>query len=275
MLIKRLVSIEVVLKIVIMKSLLLILLIAPLFLSAQSISVVSFRKVQDATNVNLSNSILDRNGDECALIKIITNEKGFSFEGDILGIEAVQKKAGEYWIYIPQAAKSISIMHLSYGVLRNYVYPIPIRKGEVFEMQLSTTTKIEDNIVYVPKWNFIKKVSNKDLKRNPEAYEKINDLADQVASKLNKCCSVWGGKQLSSIVFWGLDSKGNYQTGIQKRNHKLIIVMTVKWYGSITGSEYMIKGKLIVDLLTGKLEWRKITDKGSFPPSCGSGCSLN
>jgi hypothetical protein len=142
-------------------------------------------------------------------------------------------------------------------------------------MQIITTTKNEDNIVYVPKWNFIKKVPNKDLMRNQEAYEKITELADQVASKLMKCCSVWSGKKLSSKVFWGLDSKGNYQTGVQKKNHKLIIVMTVKWYGSITDSEYMIKGKLIVDLLTGKLEWRKITDKGSFSPGCGSSCKLN
>ena len=275
MIVNRLLSVEVLVKTEVRKLLLVLLFIAPLVLDAQSISVVSFKKLQGGQNTNASQSVLDINGDECAVIKIVTHEKGFSFEGDVLGIEAVQKEPNGYWIYIPQSAKSLSIMHLTYGVLRNYVYPVPIRKGAIYEMQIINTTKIEDNIVYVPRWNFIKKVPNKDLRRNQEAYEKISDLANQVASKLMRCCSVWGGKQLSSNVSWGVDSRGNYQTGLQKRNHKLIILVTVKWYGSISGSEYMIKGRLIVDLLTGKLEWRKITDRGSFPPDCGSNCRLN
>ena len=275
MLVKRLLSVEIFKRTGVWNLLLVLLFIAPTVLSAQSISVVSFKKLESGQNTDVSQSILDRNGDVCAVIKVGTLDKGFSFEGDMLGIEAIQKKSNGYWIFIPQSAKSLSIMHLTYGVLRNYVYPVPIRKEGVYEMQIITTTKNEDNIVYIPKWNFIKKLPNKDLMHNQEAYEKITDLADQVANKLMRCCSLWSGNNLSSRVFWGIDSDGNYQTSVHKKNNKLIIVMTVKWYGSITGSEYMIKGKLIVDLLTGKLEWRKITDKGSFSPGCGSSCKLN
>ncbi len=275
MLIYKLVNIKVVLRTVFLKKLLLFLIISPVLLNAQSITIVSFQRSKVNNNGDAPHSILDRNGDKCAIIRIHTDVKGFSFEGDMLGIEMIQKKSEGYWIYVPQAAKSLSIMHLSYGVLRNYVYPIPIRKGNVFDVQLSTTTKNEDEIVYVLKWNFIKKISNKDLQQNKEAYEKISDLANQVSSKLMSCCSTWGGKQLSSIVSWEVDRNGNYQTELQERNHKLNIIVTTKWYGSISGSEYMIKGKLIVDLVTGNLEWRKITDNGSFSPGCGSDCNLN
>jgi hypothetical protein len=161
MLVKRLLNIEVSKRTRVRNFLLVLLFIAPTVLSAQSISVVSFKKLESGQNTDVSQSILDRNGDVCAVIKIVTLEKGFSFEGDMLGIEAIQKKSNGYWIFIPQSAKSLSIMHLTYGVLQNYDYPVPIRKEGVYEMQIITTTKNEDNIVYIPKWNFIKRYQTK------------------------------------------------------------------------------------------------------------------
>jgi len=72
------------------------------------------------------------------LIKVVTNQKGFVWEGGILGITKVEKKTGEYWVYVPRGSKKITIKHEDLGVLRNYIYPEAIKEATVYEMKLTT-----------------------------------------------------------------------------------------------------------------------------------------
>ncbi|PGH37804.1 MAG: PEGA domain-containing protein, partial [Candidatus Nephrothrix sp. EaCA] len=80
----------------------------------------------------------DQNGDVCALIKAVTTETGFDWDGDQLGIVKTLQKKGEIWIYVPFGAKRITISHAALGVLRNYAYPLNIEKAAVYEMALTT-----------------------------------------------------------------------------------------------------------------------------------------
>ncbi len=81
----------------------------------------------------------DQNGDICAIIKVMTTETGFYFDGDILGITDIVKKTGEYWLYVPFGAKRLTIKHDKLGILRDYLYPERIDKATVYEMQLTTS----------------------------------------------------------------------------------------------------------------------------------------
>ena len=84
-----------------MKHLLTLLSFLPLFVAAQNISVKSFRVVTDDMTARVTNPVTDQNGDKCALIKVRTSQKGFVFEGDMLGITKTQQEIGEIWVYVP------------------------------------------------------------------------------------------------------------------------------------------------------------------------------
>ena len=55
----------------------------------------------------------DNNGESAALIKIVTTEKGFTFElGSALApIGAAQEKTGEIWLYVPNGTRRLTIKH--------------------------------------------------------------------------------------------------------------------------------------------------------------------
>lgn len=110
------------------------------------IDVKSFRVLPNDMDARVYHPVVDQNGEKCALIKVVTTETGFAWEGGSLGITQVDKKTGEYWVYIPHGAKRITIKHDHLGVLRNYVYPVAIKEATVYEMVLTTgkvTTIVE------------------------------------------------------------------------------------------------------------------------------------
>ena len=115
-----------------------IFLIVSLFVYSQNISVKSFHVLPNDQTARVYNPVTDQNGEKCALIKVVTNQTGFVWEGGALGITKVEKKTGEYWVYVPRGSKKITIKHEDLGVLRNYVYPEAIKEATVYEMKLTT-----------------------------------------------------------------------------------------------------------------------------------------
>jgi hypothetical protein len=90
----------------------------------------------------------DQNGEVAALIKVVTLETGFVFDGGMLGIVKTVQKEGEIWVYVPFGLQRITITHRRFGVLRDYYFEIPIQKAVTYEMKLSTGVVrkvIEDN----------------------------------------------------------------------------------------------------------------------------------
>ena len=104
---------------------------------AQQISVKTFRKLENDLSARTENR-LDQNGDVCALIKVVVPEQGFYFDGDGNGIVTVERKIGEYWVFIPYGSRYLTVKHDKLGVLRAYAYPERIEKACVYELVLTT-----------------------------------------------------------------------------------------------------------------------------------------
>ncbi|MEI7831549.1 MAG: hypothetical protein WCI31_17350 [Prolixibacteraceae bacterium] len=98
-------------------------------------------------DARVNSPLKDQNGDICALIKIVTSETGFSWDGDQLGIVKAETKTGEYWLYVPFGSKRLTIKHPKYGLLRDYLYPEPVEKACVYELVVSTCEKIHDQVI--------------------------------------------------------------------------------------------------------------------------------
>lgn len=117
-------------------------------LSAE-IAVKSFRKLETDMDARVHHPLNDQNGDPSAIIKIVTNQQGFTFDGGSIGIVKTVEKPSEIWVYVPWGIKRISIFHSQLGQLRNYIIPITIEKATVYEMVLitgSVTTIVEETI---------------------------------------------------------------------------------------------------------------------------------
>ena len=117
---------------------------------AQSISVKSFRALPNDMDARQNYPEKDLNGDICAIIKIATLEKGFSFDIGSLGITKTEQKDGEIWIWIPRGAKRITITHKAFLPLRDYFFTESIQEGVCYELILVSgkvvTTVVEDEI---------------------------------------------------------------------------------------------------------------------------------
>ena len=106
---------------------------------AQDISVASFRLLENDLTANTHGTMeKDFNGETAALIKVMTTEKGFVFDGGMVGIVKTKQMTGEVWVYVPHGIKKVTIMHDNLGVLRDYYFPISIEKARTYEMKLTT-----------------------------------------------------------------------------------------------------------------------------------------
>ncbi len=108
-------------------------------LAGQNISVTSFRALPDDLTARVE-PITNENGKKCALVRIVTTERGFEFDTDLLGLctDVDESHAGEVWIWLAPGSNRITIRHAQLGVLRNYIYPVPIESACVYEMVLAT-----------------------------------------------------------------------------------------------------------------------------------------
>lgn len=106
---------------------------------AQNISVTSFRLLENDLTANTAGTMeRDQNGEPAALIKVVTTEQGFVFDGGMTGIVRTKQEVGEVWVYVPHGIKKITIKHPQLGVLRDYYFPISVEKAKSYEMVLAT-----------------------------------------------------------------------------------------------------------------------------------------
>lgn len=121
-------------------TILFILSITPCWAQSQ-LSVARFQLLENDLTANTRGTEkMDQNGERAALIKIPTPERGFTFDGGSLGIVATKQHAGEIWLYVPRRSQKLIIQHASFGVLRDFFYPIPIEGGRTYEMLLDVGT---------------------------------------------------------------------------------------------------------------------------------------
>ena len=112
-----------------------LLIIANTF--AQSISISSFKLLDTDLTANTAGTMeMDQNGETAALIKVVTTQTGFTFDGGAMGIVKTKQTPSEVWVYIPRGSKKISIKHPQLGVLRDYYFPVAIEAARTYEMVL-------------------------------------------------------------------------------------------------------------------------------------------
>ena len=126
-----------------MKRILMIALmqVCTLMVWAQGINVSSFRLLENDLDANTAGTMeKDQNGEVAALIKVVSTQTGFSFDGGTLGIVKTLQKPGEIWVYVPHGMKKITISHPQLGTLRDYYLPTAILSARTYEMILVTGT---------------------------------------------------------------------------------------------------------------------------------------
>ena len=121
-----------------MRKLLLLSAFVLLFVGAfAQISVESFNPLpDDLTASSPEGKRIDQSGELAALIKIVTIETEFAFEGGTLGIVDTQQRVGEIWVWVPRGSRKITLKHPLWGVLRDYRFPVEIEAGHTYEMVL-------------------------------------------------------------------------------------------------------------------------------------------
>lgn len=104
-------------------------------------SVKSFYLAETDLTANTPGTIVnDQNGDICALIKVETTQKGFTFDVGILGVTSIVEKPAEIWVYVPFGIRKITIQHPHLGILRDYHLPCSIERGRTYIMKLTSGT---------------------------------------------------------------------------------------------------------------------------------------
>jgi hypothetical protein len=93
----------------------------------------------------------------------------------------------------------------------------------------------------------------------------LQQVANRVAQKLMNCCSSWGGNNLNAEVDFA-------NVNVSKLLGEITMPVTVSWRGSLSGSNYWIRGTLIINAKSGGMEWQKQNDSGGFSPGCSKGC---
>jgi len=109
----------------------------------QNFSVTSFRYDETDMTANMAGTtVLDQNGNKCALIKVETTQTGFSFDPGVLGVMATQQKAGEIWVYVPQGVKRLTISHSKLGILRDYDLGLSLQSARTYILKLAAANVI-------------------------------------------------------------------------------------------------------------------------------------
>ena len=89
------------------------------------------------------NPRVDVNDENCAIIKIRTDLKGLIFDTN-LGVEGdIEKKTGEFWVYVSPGEKQIRIAKEDF-ILLPYNIPLTIKENTVYQMIL-TRRGIDEN----------------------------------------------------------------------------------------------------------------------------------
>ncbi len=114
-----------------------LIILAVVALAQGTMSVKSFKELaNDLDALDAKYEKMDFNGERAAIIKIVTNEKGFTFDVGSVGVVASVQHVGEVWVYVPHSVQRITIKHPYLGILRDYYFPTQIEKARVYELVL-------------------------------------------------------------------------------------------------------------------------------------------
>ncbi len=122
--------------------LLIVLLLSPVVAAAQGggILVSDLKPEPTSLEANIKGGIFyDINGRQCALIKIETTHKGFTFDfGVAARVEHLEEKMAEIFIWVGPGAKFMTISHPELGKSDRFSFPEPLESAKTYTMKLTT-----------------------------------------------------------------------------------------------------------------------------------------
>lgn len=114
-----------------------VMLLGSLSAAAQiSISGFSLDSTGDSS-LSFSQSVYDPDGEPCSVLRIESVISGWTFDTGLSGIMDSRYGEGTIYLYIPASARSITVSHPEYGVLRDWEFPVSLEKGRTYSMKLS------------------------------------------------------------------------------------------------------------------------------------------
>lgn len=109
---------------------------------AQDIKVVSFKLLE--TDLTAKTEVeYDQNGGVCALVKVVTSQRYFSFDAGVKGVVKTENRPGEIWVYVPAGAKRLSVSHEGMQPLLNFDLGLSLKSGLTYQLVLKTSLDIE------------------------------------------------------------------------------------------------------------------------------------
>ena len=106
--------------------------------SAQNLAVQNFRMDEaDMTANTHGTTVMDQNGQKCALIRVQTTQTGFTFDAGALGVVKTEQKVGEIWVYVPEGVKRLSIYHQQLGNLLDYDLGQTLKRARTYVLYLT------------------------------------------------------------------------------------------------------------------------------------------
>ncbi len=104
---------------------------------AQKLKVESFRMDENDLTANTAGTtVMDQNGQKCALIKVETTQKGFTFDAGSLSVVKTEQKTGEIWVYVQSGTKRLTISHPQLGTIRNYDLGQSLERARTYILRL-------------------------------------------------------------------------------------------------------------------------------------------
>ncbi len=104
----------------------------------EGIRVTSFKVAETDMDARVNYPELDINNKKCAIIKVQTTRKGFSFDTGVISVTKVEQKIGEIWVYVSPGVRKLNIYHQDYGVCR-YEMPNTAKEATVYLVKLKLT----------------------------------------------------------------------------------------------------------------------------------------
>lgn len=126
---------------------LVVMMLASIDAHAQkTMDVSKFSRLDNDLMARVTKPVRDQDeGKLCALVRVVTNLNDLQFRADALGIVKQESHTGEYWLYVPYGARSLSVSAEGYFPLY-YQYALPIEEGTVYELRLSSYATTSENV---------------------------------------------------------------------------------------------------------------------------------
>lgn len=120
-----------------MKRFLILLALLRVFSLSAQIRISDFAlSTTDGTGSDVRTACFDPDGNPCALLKLGTDLSGWTFDAGIAGILDIRYEKGTIWLFVPKSARSLSVSHPQYGVLRDWTFPESLEAGRTYTMKL-------------------------------------------------------------------------------------------------------------------------------------------